>query len=413
MMRDRLRAGKEHPTRYRERYGISEIPRPEGTVIWIHGASVGESLSALPILHWFRQHAPDTTLLMTSGTVTSAEILKKRAGDMILHQFIPWDHPKWTQRFMGHWKPDAVIWLESELWPNHLRLIDKAKIPALLMNGRLSQTSFDRWRKWAPKLAKGLLDGFEHILAQTYRDQARFEDLSDRSIPLMPNLKYASDQLPVRVTDLDGLMAQIGDRRVLVLASSHPNEEDMLIESLEPYWDQLDNWLIVIVPRHPARGNEIMTSLLKRGKTVGLRSRGDSPTVAYKIYIADTLGELGLWFSVSDLTLMGGSWIEHGGHNPIEPAHFANPIILGPYMFNFSRIEQDMLEAQTVIKLSNLDEVAGFLVHEADAHSQAGQQNSHNQNMHNMGKRAKEFVRSRRLATMKALEPYLSALIPS
>ncbi|MBM3517954.1 MAG: 3-deoxy-D-manno-octulosonic acid transferase [Alphaproteobacteria bacterium] len=334
-LRRRLRAGKEDPMRFAERLGRPSQPRPEGALVWCHAASVGEALSALPLIEWLRTTHPALPVLFTTGTVTSATLLGQRAPAGVVHQFVPADRPAGVRRFLGHWRPALALWVESELWPNLISDTAARGVPMVLVNARMSERSFARWQR-APSLARTVLGCFRLCLAQSEADAARFAHLGAASVLCLGNLKHAAPPLVADPLALATLITAIAGRPVWLAASTHPGEEAMVgavHAALAPVFPGL---LTVIVPRHPERGPAVAAQLEATGMAVARRAVGQLPAAATAIYLADTMGELGLFYRLARAVFLGGSLVPHGGHNPLEPARLGAAPVYGPHMTNFA-----------------------------------------------------------------------------
>ena len=342
-IKQRKHNNKEHPTRFNERIGQYTYPRPEGKLYWLHGASVGESISMLPLIDKLLKEDENLSIMVTTGTITSAEIMAKRLPPRAFHQFIPFDIPSFAKNLINHFKPDAVLWFESELWPSLISEIHKNKIPLILVNGRISDKSFNKWKHFK-FLSKELLSYFSLCLGQSEQDKNRLQILGATKVDCIGNLKFAGISLPVDQTKKQEIVSAIGNRRVFLLSSTHNNEEEQFAEQLKEFQRIVKDVLIISVPRHPHRGKEIMETFNKHGFTTALRSQNEPLTPTTDVYIADTIGEMGIWYSLSDVTFVGGSLINHGGQNFIEPARDKNAVIVGPYMHNF----KEMLERAKV-----------------------------------------------------------------
>ncbi len=330
----RLRAGKESEARIGERRGVATIDRPDGKLIWIHGASVGESLSILPLLESLKTHLPDVSFLATTGTTTSAALMKERLPAGAIHQFIPLDHPDFVQAFLDHWRPDAAIFVESEFWPN-LILKTRQSAPFMaLINGRMSPKSFGDWKS-QPNAIRFLLSSFDLLLGQDIQNAERLKTLSGREIDMFGNLKNAAPPLPASASEISRMQGWIADRPRWLAASTHPGEEEIIIAAHRQLAGEFPGLLTIIAPRHPKRGDEIAALVEKTGTTAAMRSRGDVITADTQFYIADTLGELGLFYRLADIAFVGGSITPKGGHNPLEPARIGTSILHGPETFNF------------------------------------------------------------------------------
>lgn len=310
LIRRRLRQGKEDPERVGERRGVSDGPRPGGPLIWIHGASVGEVLAAAGLIE--RLRAMNMRVLVTSGTVTSASVVAKRFPPDVIHQYVPYDSPRYVARFLDHWRPSLALFIESDLWPNLILSSSARRVPMVLINGRMSHRSFPRWRRVLGTIS-ALLGRFDICLAQSNADAQRFAALGARSVVTTGNLKLDVPAPPVDTAKLERLMAVTRGRPIVVAASTHPGEEEILTEvhrTLARYFPSL---LTVIVPRHPDRGEAIGQMIEASRLRVALRSHGNLPTATTDIYIADTMGELGLFYRLSPIVFMGGSLVPHGG----------------------------------------------------------------------------------------------------
>lgn len=332
----RRRRGFEHPLRYSERWGIPSQLRPQGPLCWIHGASVGESLSVLPLVERLRQQFPDLSILVTTGTVTSAALLDKRLPNGVLHQFCPLDVGPWVDRFLNYWRPDCVLWVESEIWPNQLLTLKARAIPFALINGRLSGLSYRRWR-FFHKTAANLFSLFDFSLVQARHLVDKFQTLGARHVRYLGNLKFGSPILPVDCDVLDGLKNQIAGRVVWVAASTHDPEEKIIVDTHLAVKHLYPNLLTIIIPRHPNRGDHVC-DIYKDRIVIAQRSAGQTITDDVDVYVADTLGEVGVFYSLSPIVFLGGSFFGVGGHNPIEPALMGCAILSGPHYENFQEI---------------------------------------------------------------------------
>src|SRR5438874_3358348 len=266
----RLKQGKEDPERVGERRGLSLDARPHGPLVWIHGASVGEVLAAAALIE--RLRALNLRILLTSGTVTSAAIVAKRFPADIIHQYVPYDSPRYVARFLDHWRPSLALFIESDLWPNLILSCAARRLPMVLINGRMSHRSFPRWRRVSSTIS-ALLGRFDVCLAQSQLDADRFSTLGSRNVVITGNLKLdvpATSADPVR---LERLMMMTRGRPIIVAASTHPGEENILLEAHRTLAGFFPSLLTVIVPRHPNRGEAIARSIPASGLHVSLRSR--------------------------------------------------------------------------------------------------------------------------------------------
>jgi 3-deoxy-D-manno-octulosonic-acid transferase len=335
LIKRRLKLGKEDPERIGERRGITTDTRPLGPMVWIHGASVGEVLAAAALIE--RLRALNVRILLTSGTVTSAAIVAKRFPPDIIHQYVPYDSPRYVARFLDHWKPSLALFIESDLWPNLILQSASRRLPMVLINGRMSQRSFPRWRRVQGTIS-AILEKFDICLAQSETDAERFSTLGCRNVVTTGNLKLDVPAPPADSFKLERLLSMTRGRPVIAAASTHPGEEEILIETHRTLAGFFPGLLTIIVPRHPDRGPSIWRLVDAAGLKASLRSRDELPTAATDIYVADTMGELGLFYRAAPIVFMGGSLVPHGGQNPIEAIKLGASIVHGPHVFNFSDV---------------------------------------------------------------------------
>ncbi len=352
----RLARGKEDGARLGERMGQPSRPRPEGALIWLHAASVGESISLLSVIDYLGRDRPDLHLLLTTGTVTSAKLMESRLPKAVIHQYVPVDHPDWAESFVNYWRPDLVLWSESELWPNLLYAVKQRRIPAVLLNARMSQKSFSNWRR-VSSLARKMLDTFVCCLAQNEAEAARLRVLGAKDVRISANLKYAAPVLPDNEAARMEMAPALGARACVLWASTHPGEEDIAAAVQRDLSATEKNVLTIIVPRHPVRGADIAEQLTAQRFNVVRRSEGRLPDARTEIYLADTLGELGVFFRLCPLVVMGGTFAPIGGHNPIEPAQFGAAIFCGPSMHNFISIEQEFISRGALLRVSDAEDL--------------------------------------------------------
>ena len=325
----RLKRGKESPARLTERYGEASLPRPAGPLIWIHGASVGEMLAVIPLIE--RLRAKNFAVLMTSGTVTSAELAERRLPAGAMHQFIPLDAPQFVGRFLDHWRPNLALFVESDLWPNLIVDCSDRAIPLILVNGRVSERSFKRWQ-FLPRAIAALLGRFDLCLAQSNADAQRYGALGAQQIRSIGNLKLDVPAPPADPPTLSKLTGIVLTRNVVAAASTHASEENEIIAAHRRLREKYPTLLTIIAPRHPERGPGIAEAAKGAGLSVALRSRGDLPKADVDVFVADTLGELGLIYRLAPIVFMGGSLASRGGQNPIEAIRLGAAIVHGPHV---------------------------------------------------------------------------------
>ncbi|HEY3948981.1 3-deoxy-D-manno-octulosonic acid transferase [Phenylobacterium sp.] len=346
LLRRRARAGKEDAGRLHERLGRPMVARPEGPLVWLHGVSVGESLSLLPLIGALRAGRPGLNVLVTSGTVTSAEVLARRLPAGVTHQYAPVDAPGAAARFLDHWRPDTALFVESELWPNLIAAAAGRGVRLGLVSARITQASADGWSR-AAGTARALLGAFELVLPQDAATAARLSRLGATVGPGL-NLKLVGEPPPVDER-LAAELKALG-RRIVLAASTHPGEERPIAEAFRAATADGPGALLVVAPRHPDRGPAVADELRALGFTVARRAAGEPPAKAAEAYVADTLGELGAFYAAADAVVMGGSFVDGiGGHNPLEAARLGCAILTGPHVFNAADIYGAMLDDCAVI----------------------------------------------------------------
>lgn len=331
----RTKRGKEDPERLAERRGVASEPRPAGPLIWVHAASVGEMISILSLLERVRSRG--INVLLTSGTVTAAQLAAQRLPEGAIHQFIPLDVPAYVESFFDHWHPQLALIAESEFWPNLIAEGRRRGTRFVIVNGRMSDRSFGRWRL-AGKSAAAILANVDLCLAQDETVAERFEQLGAQRVISTGNLKFDVPPPPAEPMALSALERSIRNRPVILAASTHAGEEQMVIDAHLRLRRIVPGLLTIIAPRHPERGGQIVELAEQMGAVPVMRSRGHVPDRGTEIYVADTIGELGLFYRLSPIVFMGGSLVKHGGQNPIEPAKLDSAILHGPHVSNFSSI---------------------------------------------------------------------------
>jgi 3-deoxy-D-manno-octulosonic-acid transferase len=339
-LRLRVRRGKEDAARLSERRGIATQPRPTGRLVWIHAASVGESVSVLPLIDTLLAADQTLSVLITTGTVTSANLLEGKLPHRAFHQYVPLDRVNSVRRFLDHWRPDAGVWVESELWPTLILESHTRGIPLALVNARMSKKSARGWQH-LPKTASNVLTAFDVVLAQDKGTARRLKELGARNVMELRNLKLAAAPLSVDEAELAQLKKVIGDRPVWCAASTH-KEEVAIGETQRMIKGQLPDCLAIIAPRQPKRASAVEDELIHLGLSVARRSRGDRILPETDIYLVDTIGEMGLVFRLARTAFMGRSFIDKGGSNPLEPAQLDCAILHGPHTDNFEELYQSL-----------------------------------------------------------------------
>ena len=357
MLAWRTRIGKEEPARRPERYGKASIDRPAGFLAWFHAASVGETNAVLPVIEAIAAEHPEINLLLTTGTVTSAKLARARLPEGAVHQYVPLDNQDYVRRFLKHWRPDLAVFVESEIWPNLVLETSTLHIPLVLVNGRMSFRSFRRWRG-RPGLSRPLFSAFNLVLAQNERMAQRFAALgTPRAVPV-GNLKADAPPPPVELAGHKKLAAALAGRTVWLAASTHPGEDNIAAVAHLAMKKARPDLLTVIVPRHPERGPFIARLLAGADLNVTLRSEGKLPEAGTDIYIADTIGELGLFYNLVPVALIGGSLVPHGGQNPVEAIKLGAAVVTGPHWRNFADTYEELLASGGAVQVSDAQSLA-------------------------------------------------------
>lgn len=352
ILRARARRGKEDPERLSERLGQASATRPEGPLAWLHGVSVGEVVSLLPLAQALNARRPDLTILITSGTATSARAVEGRMPPGAIHQFAPVDSPGAVRRFLNHWRPDLGVLVESELWPNLIGAAKARGVRLVLASARMTEHSAQNWARW-PASARALLGAFDTILTQDGATEQRLKDLGAVVGPRL-NLKRVGELLPCDPAALERLRTSLGDRKLVLAASTHPGEETVIVEAFRQAVPDPRETILILAPRHPDRGPELVDQF-----RAARRSAGEPPGGG--IYVADTLSELGLFFRAADVVVMGGAFIpDIGGHNPLEAARLGRAVITGPYAHNAADLYAEMIARAGAIETTS-DELAGHI----------------------------------------------------
>ncbi|MDE2198888.1 MAG: 3-deoxy-D-manno-octulosonic acid transferase [Rhodospirillales bacterium] len=356
----RARRGKEIAARLPERRGIDPTPRPPGRLIWLHAASVGETLSVLPVIAALTGRAE---VLVTTGTVTSAALLAQRLGADpagIRHRFVPLDVPGWVARFLDHWRPDAAGFVESEIWPNLILACARRRIPLMLVNARLSPGSAAGWHR-VPRFAHALFGRFTRLHAQSPADAGRLAALGAPAPAVIGNLKYAAAPLPADDAELARLRARLAGRPIWLAASIHPGEDAAMRAVHDALLPAHPGLLTILAPRHPERGAAMAAALA--GRRVTRRGGGEDPPDEAGFWIADTLGELGLLYRLVGHAFIGRSLdpATTGGQNPLEPARLGCAIAIGPHVENFADIVAELAAGGALARVADTAELAAWV----------------------------------------------------
>ena len=358
ILRHRAGRGKEDPARLSERLGHASVARPDGPLVWLHGASVGEGLSLLPLVERLRDLSPDLAVLVTTGTRTSAEVLAGRLPAGAIHQYVPVDTPGAAARFIGHWRPDLGVFVESELWPNLIGAARTSGAKLALVSAKMSDASFRGWRRF-PRAAVAMLTAFDLILARDGEAAARFRALGG-PVDGVWDAKLGAQPLPADETALAALTAALVGREVILAASTHPGEEGTIVRAFAEAAKDRPGAVLVIVPRHPDRGGEVAALVHAEGVSLARRAL-DEPPAGARVYVADTLGELGLFFRLARLAVVGVSLVQGvGGHNPLEPARLDCPFVAGPNTDHWP-VYEAFLSAQASRRLETVGDLTAVM----------------------------------------------------
>ncbi len=360
ILKYRERQQKEDPKRRSERFGLATLGRPEGTLIWFHAASVGELNAVLPLIDALHEQRPDVGAIVTTGTVTSAKLAAVRLADGVIHQYVPLDARQYVARFLRHWMPDLAIFTESEIWPNLILETAACDTPLLLVNGRMSERSYNKWRRKSDMSAP-LFSRFDTVLAQNEKLARWFSELGAAKTLAVGNLKVDSPPPPVNNETYAVLREAIGARPVFIAASTHIGEDEIIASVHKIAKQTIDNLLTILVPRHPQRGDAIEKMLESQGLSVARRSNDDPLDVHTDIYLADTIGELGTFYKIADVAFIGGSLIERGGQNPIEAIRHGASVLTGPHWTNFRDEYKALIAGGAVQEVKNGEDLAAAL----------------------------------------------------
>ncbi len=354
----RARKGKEDAERRSERFGRASMPRPEGSIAWIHAASVGETSAVMPVIS--RLIGAGFHVVLTTTTVTSARVAADRLPEGAVHQFVPLDVVGYVRRFLNHWRPSIAIFVESEIWPAMLDELKRRGIPRAIVNGRLSERSWQRWRARA-RVAATVFGMIDCCTAQTEADAERFRDLGIENANAAGNLKYDVDPLPADTTVELALRDALGSRPLWVAASTHPGEEEIIIDAHRLIATAFPDLLTILVPRHPERGDAVADFLRSQGIRFARRSTGGTIPAGASVYLADTIGELGLFYRLAPVAFLGGSLVDLGGHNPIEAAQLGAALVTGPHTGNFTDVYTEFDRADAVVTVRDAKALGGAL----------------------------------------------------
>ncbi|MGL3606046.1 lipid IV(A) 3-deoxy-D-manno-octulosonic acid transferase [Rhizobium sp. G187] len=395
----RAAKGKEDRTRSNERFGYASRERPAGPLLWIHAASVGETMAVIPLMRELRRR--DIHVLLTTGTLTSAEIAQNRLGDSVIHQYVPLDFSPAVRRFLDYWQPDAAIGVESEIWPTTLAELHQRQIPQILVNARMSDRSFNRWHRHKT-VAEALFGKLALVIAQSDVDGQNFRDLGCWPVQVSGNIKADSEAPPCDEAVLAQYRSQIDKRKSWAAISTFDGEESiaaMVHRALKAH----TGLLTILVPRHPERGDEVEAMLKEKGLVVARRTRNDPIADETDVFLGDTIGEMGLYLRLTELAFVGRSLTAEGGQNPMEPAMLGCAVLSGPNVSNFRESYQQLVRkgsARVVRDAEMLAKAVHFLLSNDLARTK----------MIDAGLETTQEMRGALAATIKGLEAYVSPL---
>lgn len=350
----RARNGKEDAARLPERYGRYGATRPQGRLFWLHAASVGESGVALALIEEMAARDPALSFLISTGTRTSADLVARRAPARTTHVYAPLDSAGAVRRFLDHWRPDAGVFVESEIWPNLILAAETRGVPLALINARMSVTTIRRWRRWS-KAAQRLMQAFAYVSAADARTADALSDLRGARVPALGNLKLAMPPPRVDARARDALAAEIGARPVWLAASTHPGEDEILLAAHARLREEAPDALLIIAPRHPERGAAVAALADNAPRRSRFEPIGTAP-----VYVADTLGELGLFYELAPIAFVAGSLLPQlKGHNPVEPAKLGAAILTGPHLESFQDLFEALITAGGAVVVNDAETLAG------------------------------------------------------
>lgn len=397
----RASKGKEDRARSRERYGVAGRERPDGPLIWVHAASVGETIAVVPLVESILAYG--VNIVLTTGTVTSAQVADERLGDRIIHQYVPLDIKPAISRFLDHWQPDLAIIAESEIWPMTILELGARRVPQVLVNGRLSDRSFKSWNKRA-NIAEALFENLAHVVAQSETDGERFKLLGARPVTVSGNLKVDTSPPPVDEEALRAMRRQIGARPTWAAVSTHDGEEMVAAEVHAMLQSRHPGLLTIIVPRHPDRADVLAEQISAMGLKLARRGGGERVVADTDILLGDTIGEMGLYLRLTEIAFVGRSLTAEGGQNPLEPAMLDTAVLAGRNVQNFRESYQRLLDSGGARLVRDRNMLAGavnfLLTNEVARHD-----------MMVAGAATVDDMRGALACTLKSLEPYIQPLV--
>lgn len=362
-LRQRIKRGKENPTRYRERMGVSALPKPTTDIIWVNAVSVGEALAVVPLIERLPEIYPagakPIKVMLTTSTTSAAEIIKDKLPPHAFHQYTVIDHPLYVKRFLEHWRPVAAFWVESELWPNMITQTAKRKIPMVLINARLSPKTVRNWSR-LKFFAHFLLSRFDICLAQNETNKEALLALGAKQVAVSGNLKYDAAPLVYDEGQKNQWQEKLQGNQVFLAASTHAGEDEIIIAAHRAMVQEGRKIKTIIAPRHPHRAQKIME--LTEGLKTTFYSHNPLSAQEVDIYIIDKIGVLGLFYALADVVFMGGSLVNQGGQNPLEPARLHCALLSGEHVFNFQEV-YNLFQQQGGVKIIHKENLTKTLAH--------------------------------------------------
>lgn len=367
LLEQRIKKGKENPDRIGERFGITQTERPNGTLLWMHAASVGESRLLLDVFAALRKRRPTVRALVTTQTTTSADMIAAWAPPGVIHQMAPVDGPKAVEAFLQHWHPDAAVFAEGEIWPNMLAALKEHGVPAALVNARMTKRTLKNWNKRKPS-ARAVFSTFGFIGAADQLTADGVQSALDRRITVVGNLKTASAVAAPSAAAVEDFRMRMNARPIVLAASTHPSEDEFALDAFTEVRIRKPGALMILVPRHPDRGDAITAIMRERGMTTQQWSKDKTPPSAdVDVLVADTIGELLFWYAVSDAVYLGGATAEGiGGHNPVEPVQLGKRVFTGPHGFNFRETFDALQETGALVIGNTYQELTDYWLNALD-----------------------------------------------
>ena len=367
LVEQRIKKGKENPDRIGERFGITQTARPNGTLIWMHAASVGESRLLLDVFAALRKRRPNVRALVTTQTTTSADMIAAWGPPGVIHQMAPVDGPKAVEAFLQHWHPDAAVFAEGEIWPNMLAALKEHGIPAALVNARMTTRTLRNWNKRKPS-ARAVFSTFGFIGAADQLTADGVQSAIDRRITVVGNLKTASAVAAPSAAAVENFRTRMNARPIVLAASTHPGEDEFALDAFTELRMRKPGVMMILVPRHPDRGDAITAMMRERGMTTQQWSKEKTPPGAdIDVLVADTIGELLFWYAISDAVYLGGATAEGiGGHNPVEPVQLGKRVFTGPHGFNFRETFDALQETGALVIGATYQELTDYWINALD-----------------------------------------------